>query len=174
MDGWDRHPTGRGRLNRRGAENEATTTILGSLPPSKDLCSTCWSAGHWRRDCMANGLAYNMYEPALVVLQPKEKVRKYFPCRNIVVEKSGKRTRATSTSQSVGYQRKCINIWKTRNGQYLGTVEHPPTPGGPQPMEVNRVQDKGKGWKGKGHGKRKESLWQNIWSIGSHASWKRI
>ena len=35
---------------------------------------------------MANGLAYNMYEPALVVLQPKEKVRKYFPCRNIVVE----------------------------------------------------------------------------------------
>ena len=27
-----------------------------------------------------------MYEPALVVLQPAEKIRKYFPCRNIVVE----------------------------------------------------------------------------------------
>ena len=39
-----------------------------------------------RKDCKAFGLAYNMYEPALVVLQPAEKIRKYFPCRNIVVE----------------------------------------------------------------------------------------
>ena len=41
------------------------------------------------------------------------------------------------------------------NGQYLGAVENPPMAGGQQAMEVNRVQDKGKGWKGRGHSKGK-------------------
>ena len=45
--------------------------------------------------------------------------------------------------------------WENGNGQYLGTVENPPMAGGQQAMEVNRVQDKGKGWKGKGHNKGK-------------------
>ena len=43
--------------------------VYGSLPPSKLLCSNCWMAGHWKADCRANGLAYEMYEPALVVLK---------------------------------------------------------------------------------------------------------
>ena len=68
---------------------------------------------------------------------------------------------------------------ENRNGQHLGTVENPSTSGGPQAMEVDRVQEKGRGWKGRDHGKGKgrkdqERLWQNVWSIWSHASWERI
>ena len=45
----------------------------------------CWGKVPWRKDCRTSGLAYNMYEPALVVLQPEDRIRKYFPCRSIVV-----------------------------------------------------------------------------------------
>ena len=40
-------------------------------------------------------------------------------------------------------------------GQYLAAVENAPTGGGQQPMEVNRVEDRGKGWKGKHKGRGK-------------------
>ena len=41
-------------------------------------------------------------------------------------------------------------------GQYLAAVENAPTGGGQQAMEVNRIEDRGKGWKGKHKGKGKE------------------
>ena len=43
--------------------------------------------GHWKSQCKARDLSYEMWEPALTVLQPKEKLRKFFPLRNIAVEK---------------------------------------------------------------------------------------
>ena len=45
LEGWDCHPTGRGRLDLKGSTKEDTAVILGSLPPSKDLCSMCWGKG---------------------------------------------------------------------------------------------------------------------------------
>ena len=44
LEGWDRHPTGRGRLDLKlqGSTKDETMVILGSLPPSKDLSSMCW------------------------------------------------------------------------------------------------------------------------------------
>ena len=74
LDEWHCHPVGRGRADKQDKDG-SDYTILGSLPPSRTLCSICWMGGHWKGQCKARDLAHEMYEPALVVLQPKEKIR---------------------------------------------------------------------------------------------------
>ncbi|OLP90151.1 hypothetical protein AK812_SmicGene28324 [Symbiodinium microadriaticum] len=86
LDEWHCHPVGRGRADKQDREGNSYT-ILGWLPPSKASCSICWMDGHWKSQCKARDLSYEMWEPALTVLQPKEKLRKFFPLRNIAVEK---------------------------------------------------------------------------------------
>ena len=54
-------------------------------------------------------------------------------------------------------------------GQYLAAVENAPTGGGQQAMEVNRVEDRGKGWKGKhkGKGKGKKGFGKTFGAFGA-------
>ncbi|CAE7349466.1 unnamed protein product [Symbiodinium microadriaticum] len=54
-------------------------TIFGSLRRRRYARTAGW-------EVTGNRIAYEMYEPALVVLQLKEKIRMYFPVRNIAVE----------------------------------------------------------------------------------------
>ena len=87
MDEWHCYPVGRGRADKQDREGNPYT-VLGSLPPSKTMCSVCWNEGHWKNQCKVRELVYELWEPALTVLQPKEKLRKLFPMRNIVIDKN--------------------------------------------------------------------------------------
>ena len=62
-------------------------TVLGTLPPNKSMCSICWSEGHWKSGCPFKDMVFELWEPALAVLVPAERLRKYYPCRNIICER---------------------------------------------------------------------------------------
>ncbi|CAE7351350.1 unnamed protein product, partial [Symbiodinium sp. CCMP2456] len=85
MDDWHCYPLGRGCMEKPG--KHGMYTIQGSLPPSKELCSICWTGGHWRRDCPLKDLVSQLWEPALTVLVPGRKLRKFYPMRNVICEK---------------------------------------------------------------------------------------
>ena len=48
MDKWHCYPVGRGRADKLDREGKPYT-ILGSLPPSKTMCSVCWMEGILQR-----------------------------------------------------------------------------------------------------------------------------
>ncbi|CAE7250037.1 unnamed protein product, partial [Symbiodinium sp. CCMP2456] len=85
MDDWHCYPLGRGCMEKLGRYGHYT--IQGSLPPSKELCSICWTSGHWRKDCPLVDLVSQLWEPALTVLVPGKKLRRFYPMRNVVCEK---------------------------------------------------------------------------------------
>ncbi|CAE7681231.1 unnamed protein product [Symbiodinium sp. CCMP2456] len=83
VDEWHCYPIGRGKMektNRIGVPY----TVRGNLPPNKNMCSICWSEGHWKSECPL--MVSELWEPALTVLVPKERLRRYYPLRNIVCE----------------------------------------------------------------------------------------
>lgn len=87
MEAWHLHPVGRGRMDREKTTRDGKTerySILGTLPPSRNMCRSCWMEGHWQGGCKADNLAYRVFEPAVVVLEPAQKIRKFWPVRNIV------------------------------------------------------------------------------------------
>ena len=86
MDEWRCYPIGRGKMEKTDRSG-TPYTVLGSLPPSKNMCSVCWNEGHWKNQCKLKEMVLELWEPALTVLQPKEKLRKFFPLRNIVCDK---------------------------------------------------------------------------------------
>ena len=53
----------------------------GDFTPSKSMCSICWSEGHWKSGCQLKDMVFELWEPALAVLVPAERLRKYYPCR---------------------------------------------------------------------------------------------
>ena len=57
-------------------------------PAKRCVAYVCWNEGHWKNQCKVRELVYELWEPALTVLQPKEKLRKFFPMRNIVIDKN--------------------------------------------------------------------------------------
>ena len=86
VDDFHCFPIGRGKMekvNKYGAKY----TVLGTLPPNKSMCSICWSEGHWKTGCPFRDMVVELWEPALAVLVPAERLRKYYPCRRIVCEK---------------------------------------------------------------------------------------
>ena len=86
VDDFHCYPIGRGKMEkvtRFGVQY----TVLGTLPPSKSMCSICWSEGHWKSGCPFKDMVFELWEPALAVLVPAERLRKYYPCRNIVCER---------------------------------------------------------------------------------------
>ena len=86
VDDFHCFPIGRGKMekvNKFGAKY----TVLGTLPPNKSMCSICWSEGHWKTGCPFRDMVVELWEPALAVLVPAERLRKYYPCRKIVCER---------------------------------------------------------------------------------------
>ena len=71
MDEWHCYPIGRGKMEKTDRAGNPDT-VLGSLPPSKGMCSVCWSEGHWKNQCKLKEMVFELWEPALTVLQPKE------------------------------------------------------------------------------------------------------
>ena len=86
VDDFHCFPIGRGKMEKV-SKYGVPYVVLGSLPPSKSMCSICWSEGHWRSGCPFKDMLFELWEPALAVLVPAEKLRKYYPCRNIVCER---------------------------------------------------------------------------------------
>ena len=86
VDDWHCYPIGRGKMEKT-TRFGVQYTVLGSLPPNKSMCSICWSEGHWKSDCRLKEMVFELWEPALTVLQPAEKLRKAFPLRNIICER---------------------------------------------------------------------------------------
>ncbi|CAE7346541.1 unnamed protein product, partial [Symbiodinium sp. CCMP2456] len=82
VSGW----SGNGKMEKTDRYGNPYTT-KGSLPPSKGMCSVCWSEGHWKSSCPLRDLVSELWEPALTVLVPKERLRKYYPLRNIICER---------------------------------------------------------------------------------------
>ena len=78
MDEWHCYPIGRGKMEK--------TNRFG-IPPNKNMCAVCWSEGPWKTECRLKEMVFELWEPALTVLQPAEKLRKFFPLRNIVCDK---------------------------------------------------------------------------------------
>ena len=86
VDDFHCFPIGRGKMekvNKFGAKY----TVLGTVPPNKSMCSICWSEGHWKSGCPFRDMVVELWEPALAVLVPAERLRKYYPCRKIVCER---------------------------------------------------------------------------------------
>ena len=87
VDDWHCYPIGRGKMEKT-TKFGVQYTVLGSLPPNKSMCSICWSEGrHWKSECGIKEMVFELWEPSLVVLVPAERLRKYYPCRNIVCER---------------------------------------------------------------------------------------
>ena len=86
VDDWHCYPIGRGKMEKT-TRFGVQYTVLGSLPPNKSMCSICWSEGHWKSECRLKEMVFELWEPALTVLVPAERLRKYFPCRNIICER---------------------------------------------------------------------------------------
>ena len=86
VDDWHCYPIGRGKMEKT-TRFGVQYTVLGSLPPNKSMCSICWSEGHWKSECRLKEMVFELWEPALTVLVPAERLRKYYPCRNIICER---------------------------------------------------------------------------------------
>ena len=86
VDDFHCYPMGRGKMEKT-TKFGVQYTVLGSLPPNKSMCSICWSEGHWKSGCQLKEMFFELWEPALAVLVPAERLRKYYPCRNIVCER---------------------------------------------------------------------------------------
>ena len=86
VDDFHCYPIGRGKMEKV-TKFGVQYTVLGSLPPNKSMCSICWSEGHWKSGCQLKDMVFELWEPALAVLVPAERLRKYYPCRNIVCER---------------------------------------------------------------------------------------
>ena len=81
------HPVGRGRADKQDREGNSYT-ILGWLPPSKTSCSICWMDGHWKSQCKKPGTCRTRCgSRRLRCCNHRKKLRKFFPLRNIAVEK---------------------------------------------------------------------------------------
>ena len=85
VDDFHCYPIGRGKMEKV-TKFGVQYTVLGTLPPNKSMCSICWSEGHWKSGCPFKDMVFELWEPALAVLVPAERLRKYYPCRNIVCE----------------------------------------------------------------------------------------
>ena len=79
-------PIGKGKMEKTSRYG-VQYTVLGTLPPNKSMCSICWSEGHWKSGCPFRDMVVELWEPALAVLVPAERLRKYYPCRNIICER---------------------------------------------------------------------------------------
>ena len=86
VDDFHCYPIGRGKMEKV-SKFGVQYTVLGTLPPNKSMCSICWSEGHWKSGCQLKDMVFELWEPSLVVLVPAERLRKYYPCRNIVCER---------------------------------------------------------------------------------------
>ena len=86
VDDFHCYPIGRGKMEKV-TKFGVQYTVLGTLPPNKSMCSICWSEGHWKSGCPFKDMVFEAWEPALAVLVPAERLRKYYPCRNIVCER---------------------------------------------------------------------------------------
>ena len=86
VDDFHCYPIGRGKMEKV-TKFGVQYTVLGTLPPNKSMCSICWSEGHWKSGCQLKDMVFELWEPALAVLVPAERLRKYYPCRNIVCER---------------------------------------------------------------------------------------
>ncbi|CAE7510106.1 unnamed protein product, partial [Symbiodinium microadriaticum] len=86
VDDFHCYPIGRGKMEKV-TKFGVQYTVLGTLPPNKSMCSICWSEGHWKSGCPFKDMLFELWEPALAVLVPAERLRKYYPCRNIVCER---------------------------------------------------------------------------------------
>ena len=78
LEHWHLNCLGRGKLEKEWG------TILSAFPPSRNLCSVCWHSGHWRDGCPAKEICFRAWEPSLVILEPREKTRKFWPARSVV------------------------------------------------------------------------------------------
>ena len=86
VDDFHCFPIGRGKMDKV-TKFGVKYTVLGTLPPNKSMCSICWSEGHWKTGCPFKDMVFELWEPALAVLVPAERLRKYYPCRNIICER---------------------------------------------------------------------------------------
>ena len=86
VDDFHCFPIGKGKMEKV-SKYGVQYTVLGTLPPNKSMCSICWSEGHWKSGCPFKDMVVELWEPALAVLVPAERLRKYYPCRNIVCER---------------------------------------------------------------------------------------
>ena len=86
VDDFHCFPIGRGKMEKV-SKFGTQYTVLGTLPPNKSMCSICWSEGHWKNGCPFKDMVVELWEPALAVLVPADRLRKYYPCRNIVCER---------------------------------------------------------------------------------------
>ena len=86
VDDFHCFPIGRGKMEKV-TKFGVQYTVLGTLPPNKSMCSICWSEGHWKSGCPFKDMVFELWEPALAVLVPADRLRKYYPCRNIVCER---------------------------------------------------------------------------------------
>lgn len=86
VDDWHCYPLGRGCMEKTDKHGNVYT-IKGSLPPSKGMCSVCWTEGHWKKNCPVKEMVSELWEPALTVLVPERKIRKFYPMRNIIYER---------------------------------------------------------------------------------------
>ena len=86
VDDFHCFPIGRGKMERV-TKFGVQYRVLGTLPPNKNMCAICWSEGHWKSGCPFKDMVFELWEPALAVLVPAERLRKYYPCRNIVCER---------------------------------------------------------------------------------------
>ena len=86
VDDFHCFPIGRGKMEKV-TKFGVKYTVLGTLPPNKSMCSICWSEGHWKDGCPFKDVVFELWEPALAVLVPADRLRKYYPCRNIVCER---------------------------------------------------------------------------------------
>ena len=86
VDDFHCFPIGKGKMEKV-SKFGVQYTVLGTLPPNKSMCSICWSEGHWRVGCPFKDMVIELWEPALAVLVPAERLRKYYPCRNIICER---------------------------------------------------------------------------------------
>ena len=86
VDDFHCFPIGKGKMDKVSRFG-TQYTVLGTLPPNKSMCSICWSEGHWKSGCPFKDMVIELWEPALAVLVPADRLRKYYPCRNIVCER---------------------------------------------------------------------------------------
>ena len=86
VDDFHCFPIGRGKMDKV-TKFGVKYTVLGTLPPNKSMCSICWCEGRWKSGCPFRDMVVELWEPALAVLVPAERLRKYYPCRNIVCER---------------------------------------------------------------------------------------
>ena len=121
LDEWHCRPVGRGRVDKQDREGN-NYTILGSLPPSNTLCSICWMDGHWKSQCKARDLSYEMWEPVLTVLQSKErKSVSSFPCVTSL-SRSTRTTRIPSTAIFLQYACATTEVSQVRSGKRTGST----------------------------------------------------